>query len=90
MEQTITIGLDIAKQVFHVHGADASGYMLFCKRLTRGSWLFGGTGIVYCRHGGLRRLPLLGPRDRQAGPHGASYSAGLGQAIREAAEEWCG
>jgi transposase len=30
-----TIGLDIAKQVFQVHGADASGHVKFRKRLTR-------------------------------------------------------
>jgi transposase len=30
-----TIGLDIAKQVFHAHGADASGAMLFSRRITR-------------------------------------------------------
>jgi transposase len=30
-----TIGLDVAKQVFHVHGADASGAMVFSRRITR-------------------------------------------------------
>ena len=35
MEQVTTIGLDIAKQVFHVHGADASGAPLFSRRVTR-------------------------------------------------------
>jgi transposase len=30
-----TIGLDIAKQVFHAHGADASGAPLFSRRITR-------------------------------------------------------
>jgi transposase len=35
MEQASTIGLDIAKHVFQVHGADAAGHMLFRKRLTR-------------------------------------------------------
>jgi transposase len=29
------IGLDIAKQVFHAHGADASGAALFSRRITR-------------------------------------------------------
>ena len=31
-----TIGLDIAKQVFQMHGADASGHVMLRKRLTRG------------------------------------------------------
>ena len=35
MAEVTTIGLDLAKQVFHVHGADASGAGLFSKRLTR-------------------------------------------------------
>ena len=35
MEEVSTIGLDIAKQVFHAHGADASGAMLFSRRITR-------------------------------------------------------
>jgi transposase len=35
MEQVTTIGLDIAKHVFQVHGADATGHALFRKRVTR-------------------------------------------------------
>jgi transposase len=35
VEQAITIGLDIAKHVFQVHGADAAGHVLFRKRVTR-------------------------------------------------------
>ena len=36
MAQVTTIGLDIAKQVFQAHGADAAGQVLFRKRITRG------------------------------------------------------
>ena len=35
MGEISTIGLDIAKQVFHAHGADASGAPLFSRRLSR-------------------------------------------------------
>ena len=35
MEEVSTIGLDLAKNVFQVHGADASGAVLFRKRLRR-------------------------------------------------------
>jgi transposase len=35
MEDVSTIGLDIAKSVFHAHGADASGRVVFSRRLTR-------------------------------------------------------
>lgn len=35
MEQITTIGLDIAKHVFHVHAVDERGRMLFSKRVSR-------------------------------------------------------
>ncbi len=35
MEQATTIGLDIAKHVFQVHGADAAGHALLRKRIAR-------------------------------------------------------
>ena len=39
MDEDCTIGLDIAKNVFQAHGADASGRQLFSRRLTRGKVL---------------------------------------------------
>jgi transposase len=39
VEQASTIGLDIAKRVFQAHGADASGRVVFRKRLTRAKLL---------------------------------------------------
>ena len=36
MEGVATIGLDIAKSVFQVHGVDASGKVIVQRRLTRG------------------------------------------------------
>src|SRR5262249_43520729 len=35
MEQATTVGLDIAKHVFQVHGADGAGHVFFRKRITR-------------------------------------------------------
>ncbi len=35
MAQVTTIGLDIAKHIFQVHGADTAGHVLFRKRVTR-------------------------------------------------------
>ena len=35
MEEITTIGLDIAKEVFHAHGADALGATVFSRRITR-------------------------------------------------------
>ena len=39
VSQVITIGLDIAKHVFHAHGADDRGVMVFSRKLTRGKLL---------------------------------------------------
>ena len=39
MEEVITIGLDIAKSVFHAHGADAAGRQVFSRRIVRGKVL---------------------------------------------------
>ena len=39
MEQATTIGLDIAKQVFQLHGADGAGHVIFRKRITRAKLL---------------------------------------------------
>jgi transposase len=39
VDQVTTIGLDIAKYVFQVHGADAAGHVLFRKRITRAKLL---------------------------------------------------
>ncbi len=39
MGDVSTIGLDIAKSVFQAHGADASGAVVFRKKLSRGRLL---------------------------------------------------
>jgi transposase len=39
VSEVTTIGLDIAKNVFHAHGADERGHALFSKRITRGKLL---------------------------------------------------
>lgn len=35
MSEVSIIGLDIAKNVFHAHGADAGGIALFCRKISR-------------------------------------------------------
>ena len=39
MSEVTTIGLDIAKHVFHAHGADEQGRAVFSKRISRGKLL---------------------------------------------------
>lgn len=62
MNEVSTIGLDIAKHVFHAFGADASGREVFSRKVTRGKLLdffrshprmHGGAGSVW-------RCPSLG------------------------------
>ena len=39
VSEVIIIGLDIAKYVFHVHGADERGRAIFSERISRGKLL---------------------------------------------------
>jgi hypothetical protein len=39
MGNVTTIGFDIAKSVFQVHGVDAAGAVVLCQRLTRSRML---------------------------------------------------
>src|SRR3954449_8413826 len=48
MEQVTTIGLDIAKNVFQLHGVDAAGNVLLRKQLRRGDVLRFFSGLSPC------------------------------------------
>ena len=89
MGEVSIIGFDIAKNGFQAHGADASGAVVFRKKLGRGRLLafFATQPPMPGGDGSLRRSALLGARARQARAHGAADPAGLRQAVREAAEE---
>src|SRR3954463_3166916 len=67
MGQASTIGLDIAKWVFQAHGADATGRVVFRKRLVRAKVLEFFAGQPPCLV--ARELGKLG------WPHAASSSA---------------
>ena len=60
--QITTVGLDIAKNLFQVHGADAQGRVLLKRKLARSKVLefFATLPALPGRPGGLRRGPLLG------------------------------
>ena len=60
--QITTIGLDIAKNVFQVHGIDAAEKVIVRKQLRRGQMLafFKARAALPCGHGSLRDVPLLG------------------------------
>ena len=68
MTEVTTIGLDLAKNVFQAHGADAAGAVMFREEAAARSGASvscGAAGLHGC-HGGLRRQPLLGTGDREA------------------------
>ena len=61
MDKASTIGLDLAKQVFRVHGADASGAVVF--RKIAPDWcaaILCSPGAVQSCDGSLRFIALLG------------------------------
>ena len=62
--QLTTIGLDLAKQVFQVHGVDIAGNIVLKRRLRRGQMIafFRRADALPGRNGGLRHGPLLGTR----------------------------
>src|SRR5262249_28244101 len=77
VSEVITIGLDIAKHVFHVHGADERGRAIFSKRISRGKLLdfFAAQpsctvalGACGAAHRGARHLPQLGQEVRRIPP----------------------
>lgn len=73
MEEITTVGLDIAKQVFQVHGADATGAVVVRRKLRRDD-------IV----GFFEALPpcLIGIEACATGHHWARLLAGLGHEVR--------
>ncbi len=91
MGEVSTIGLDLAKTVFQAHGADASGGVVFRKKLRREQLLgfFAGqplrclvAAMEACAsaHYWAREIGALGHRD-------PADSAGLRQAVRGSGEK---
>ena len=63
MAEVSTIGVDIAKSVFHVHGVDTDGTVVICKRLGRTKILKFFADLTLPRwHGGVRNLSPVGTR----------------------------
>ena len=59
--QITTIGLDIAKNVFQVHGIDAAEKVIVRKQPARpNAGVLQGAAALPCGHGSLRDVPLLG------------------------------
>ena len=87
MQAVTTIGLDIAKSVFQVHGVDAGGNVIIRRQLKRRYVLAFFQKLPSCLigNGGLRFIASLVARTPGAGPHRSPDAAGLCEALREAA-----
>ena len=83
MQTVTTIGLDIAKSVFQVHGIDAEGKVLIRRQLKRRYVL------AFFREAAARALLVLRPAPRhiigrassRRWPYGAADAAGLCEAL---------
>ena len=80
-----TIGLDLAKNVFQVHGADAKGRMVFKKRLSRSKVLSFFANLPPCLIGmeACGWCALLGTGTSSAGSRGPLDAAAICQTIRQ-------
>ena len=89
MAQPVTIGLDIAKNVFHAYGVDAQGEKVLSRKLRRAQVeaLLCKARALPGRNRSLRNSASLGAHDREAGPSGSAYAAGIREALREDPEE---
>ena len=66
--QIITIGLDLAKSVFQVHGVDATGQVMVRKSLRRSQMLPFFAKLPPCLVRSMRHVASLGARADQAWP----------------------
>jgi hypothetical protein len=83
--QVTTIGVDLAKHVFQVHGINAEGEVVLWPKLRRAEVVgfFGEAPAYSDRNGGVRHVAPLGATTWRARPLGTSYPT----YVREASEE---
>jgi transposase len=88
MQAITTIGLDIAKSVFQVHGIDAEGNVILRRQLKRRYVLAFFQKLPPCLVG-IEACASSHHWSRELGarPHCALVAAGLCETVREAAQE---
>jgi len=84
MQAITTVGLDIAKSAFQVHGVDAIGNVVVRRQLKHRHVLAFTAAAMSGWDRGLRFLALLLARAPGARPHRAADAAGLREALRQA------
>ena len=88
MEEVSIIGVDLAKNVFQLHGAAADGSVVFRKKLrTAVRAVHGGPSGMRGGDGGVSQRALLGIGTDRARAPGPADWATLRQAILEAPKE---
>jgi hypothetical protein len=87
--QVTTVGLDIAKRMFQVHGVDAGGRIAIRRKLQRGevAWFFATLPPCLVRIEGMCDGAPLGSRDWSICASSAADPAGLRQAILRSTTE---
>jgi transposase len=89
MQTITTIGFDIAKSVFQVHGVDAVGQVIVRRQLKRRQVIAFFQKPAACPgpHRGVRLISLLVARAPSPWSQGAADATGLREALRQATEE---
>jgi transposase len=83
MGEIVTIGLDLAKNVFQVHAVDSSGAAVLKKAIRRAQVLAFFRNLPNC----LRHRPSLGPRADRLGARSAPDAAAICESLCEAEQE---
>ena len=89
MQTITTIGFDIAKSVFQVHGVDALGKVVLCRQLKRRYVLAFFQKLPPCLVG-IRSMCVIASlvaRTSGTWSHSSPDAAGLREALCEAAQE---
>src|SRR5262245_44022536 len=91
MGEVTTIGFDLAKHVFQVHGVDAEGATVLRKQLRRaqGSGVLWSTAALSGWPGGVRDGALLGAGVARAWPRGATDASAIREGVHQAQQARC-
>jgi transposase len=87
--QVTTLGIDLAKNVFCLHGCDANGKAVLRKQLSRRQLLSFVANLPRCLVAmeACAKLALLGARDPEARPPSATDRAKVCEALRQSQQE---
>ena len=89
MGEVSTIGLDIAKSVFQMHGVDGAGAVVIRRRISRAKMLEFFAELPACLVGmeACPSGPSLEPRATGARPYGEADAAELCEGLSQAQQE---